>query len=403
MKKNILIFCSWLDAEGSVGIFFREQAEILKPEYNPILVTFNEKLYSLKTSFNIRKYYNIFQFNHFYDIIIKKSTEGVKILEIYYPYFIDGNQYINKKSRVKTIYHLQKYLKEKKIDIALIHAQSLFDAGFWAYRYSIKYNVPYLLTEHNQLTFRKISLQKQRLAEEILNNSMSNLVVSADKIRQFATNGFFNDFVNVGNLISEEFYFRSTKKYTNSINIITMGAFHPLKDHKTMFDALIKLDKIVKEQIRFTWIGFNAWGVDNSLEVNNFINQFVFNNITIELIPTLDRDAIASKLNASDLFLFSSISEGMPVSVLEALACGLPVFSSNCGGVDELLNESNGRIYPVKDSQKLFSLLADFIHGKIKFNTPSEISKEILLKFDKAAFKRRIIDIYESCLAVDKI
>ncbi len=110
-------------------------------------------------------------------------------------------------------------------------------------------------------------------------------------------------------------------------------------------------------------------------------------------MPSLSREDIALELKKSDLFLFSSLSEGMPVSVLEALACGLPVCSTWCGGVDELIDETNGLILQIKD----YISIADFINKILKqelFFDKKNISENILKKYGNEAFLNRIKTIY---------
>jgi glycosyltransferase involved in cell wall biosynthesis len=388
MSSNVLIFCSWLDPKSSVGVFFREQAAILKPEFEPILIVFIEKQFLFK---------DILGRNRLYVISETKSIEGISILQVFYP----SNKYIprliNKLLREKTLKILNNFLeKKKKVNVSFIHAQSTFYAAFWAYKYYKYFKVPFMITEHNQISLRGVSSKKILLMNLILKESKMNLVVSYDKIRQFVTNGFFYKFINVGNLVSNEFYYKKTVKRKDSLNMITIGAYDPIKDHKTLFEALKFTDKKISgKKITFTWVGCNAWGQDNQNSVSHFLNNYNFKNIKIVIEPLLERSKIAKKLNNSDLFVFSSISEGMPVSVLEALACGIPVFTSNCGGVDEVIHFDNGRIYPVTDAYKLHILLMDFIESKCEFN-PKNISDDIISKYGTSAFRKRMLGLYKN-------
>ena len=53
----------------------------------------------------------------------------------------------------------------------------------------------------------------------------------------------------------------------------------------------------------------------------------------------LDNEQIATLYHSADLMLNPSLADNMPISVLEALACGVPVVSTNVGGVPFLLEE----------------------------------------------------------------
>jgi glycosyltransferase involved in cell wall biosynthesis len=385
MKKNILIFCSWLDINSSVGIFFREQAALISDQYNPILVVFKQKTLT-KNTFN---YYNIIQIEE------KKSKEGLLVLEVTYPYRDLLPNKINEYLKNQTIKYLKGFLSNKNITVSLIHAQSIFDGGIWAFLYSFQFKIPYIITEHNQLSFYNVSREKCNLVKKSLQNSAMNLAVSNDKIRQFVANGLFFEFENIGNLINKKFFYDPEILKNKTVRLVTIGAFSPLKDHITLLKALNIVDKQISNRIEFVWIGQNSWGNNQDENVNSLLNNFHYNNIDIILKPLLDRDEIASYLRTSHLFLFSSLSEGMPVSVLEALACGIPVFTSNCGGVDEIINEENGVIYQIRDYVKLSHLILDFLNNGLHYDSDA-ISKGIIDRFGESAFQEKLLSIYKS-------
>jgi len=55
-------------------------------------------------------------------------------------------------------------------------------------------------------------------------------------------------------------------------------------------------------------------------------------------------------MNAADLFILSSLREGNPTVVVEALGCGLPVIASEVGGIPEVLTSHElGYLCPPKD------------------------------------------------------
>lgn len=66
------------------------------------------------------------------------------------------------------------------------------------------------------------------------------------------------------------------------------------------------------------------------------------------------RKDIPKLLAAADVFLLTSISEGIPVTIIEAMASGLPVVSTNVGGVSEVVEEGKtGLLAPAGDDDLL--------------------------------------------------
>jgi colanic acid/amylovoran biosynthesis glycosyltransferase len=63
---------------------------------------------------------------------------------------------------------------------------------------------------------------------------------------------------------------------------------------------------------------------------------------------------VRDRLRKSDVFLLPSLSEGISNALLEAMACGLPVIATDCGGICEVLTDNvEGLIVPVCDSNSI--------------------------------------------------
>ncbi|KPJ57898.1 MAG: hypothetical protein AMS15_09480 [Planctomycetes bacterium DG_23] len=84
----------------------------------------------------------------------------------------------------------------------------------------------------------------------------------------------------------------------------------------------------------------------------------------LDIILTHHREDVGKWLNLLDVFLFTSKSEGMPLAVLEAMSCGLPVVATRVGGLGELIEQGkSGFLVDVDDDQgaggKVLALLED--------------------------------------------
>lgn len=75
-----------------------------------------------------------------------------------------------------------------------------------------------------------------------------------------------------------------------------------------------------------------------------------------------DRQDVPALLAASDVFVLSSQFEGLPISILEGMAAGLPVVASDVGGVsEEVLDGVTGRLVPARDPERLAAALRELL------------------------------------------
>jgi len=81
------------------------------------------------------------------------------------------------------------------------------------------------------------------------------------------------------------------------------------------------------------------------------------------------------------LFINLSDSEGLPVSVMEAMSAGIPVMATNVGGTSEIVDENNGwLIEPETQHREMAAMLADIISSKSNI----EKGKQAFLSWKKA-------------------
>lgn len=68
---------------------------------------------------------------------------------------------------------------------------------------------------------------------------------------------------------------------------------------------------------------------------------------------------VRHRLQEADAFLLSSLSEGISNAVLEAMACGLPVVTTECGGMREAVTDGvEGLVTPVRNPEAMAAALA---------------------------------------------
>ena len=108
------------------------------------------------------------------------------------------------------------------------------------------------------------------------------------------------------------------------------------------------------------------------------------NNIRVDFMGQMKHDALLNfvKKSSFDLFVNVSRSEGVPVSIMEAMSFGIPVIASDVGGTSEIVNGHSGILFP-KDitPEQLKSLLLKFSDFDEK--TVLELRKSARVEWEK--------------------
>lgn len=114
-----------------------------------------------------------------------------------------------------------------------------------------------------------------------------------------------------------------------------------------------------------------------------------------ELVPVYDKtpDVVASYMNAADCLLLTSVSEGSPNVIKEAMSCNCPIVTTNVGDVTERLENLEGCY--VVDSREPKEL-SGAIRKSLEFGKRTEGRKRIIAdQLEISQIAKRIKDIYE--------
>ena len=86
-------------------------------------------------------------------------------------------------------------------------------------------------------------------------------------------------------------------------------------------------------------------------------------------------------LQQADAFLLSSLSEGISNAALEAMACGLPVVTTDCGGMREVVSDGvEGYVVPVRDPEAMAAAVARLAADREKCRRLGQAARERVLR-----------------------
>lgn len=118
-----------------------------------------------------------------------------------------------------------------------------------------------------------------------------------------------------------------------------------------------------------------------------------------------NREELSRIMAGTDIFLMSSILEGQPLSVVEAMAYACPIVTTNVGGIPELIQDNvNGLLCPPEDPQCLaekIKLMLDDPALRQRLGTAARVSYE-KSPFQPQAVSSHFIAVYGEVLAERK-
>lgn len=146
--------------------------------------------------------------------------------------------------------------------------------------------------------------------------------------------------------------------------LLSVGELIPRKNHEVVIRALSALKQLDKlNHIEYVICGRGSYEADlkklaEGLDVADHVHFLGYRNDISEIC------------NCADLFVFMSHQEGLPVALMEAMACGLPAVCSNIRGNTDLIE--------------------DGVTGLLANNTPEEVAQSISKMKSDTALRNRV-------------
>jgi len=128
----------------------------------------------------------------------------------------------------------------------------------------------------------------------------------------------------------------------NELNILSLSYCVSLKRIDKIMDAIN--DFSIKHNIKVKWTHIGAGDLFDELKQRalNIVKEN--GNLKADFLGQLSNSEVHNWLlkNNISVFINASESEGVPVSIMEAMSYGIPTIAPNIGGISDLVNEQNG-------------------------------------------------------------
>lgn len=232
---------------------------------------------------------------------------------------------------------LARLLKEKKIDI--LHSWDYKSNSLEALACK-KAGVKYLYTKKNN-AWSKRWFAKSMLSSHVAYNN-------PEMKERFFSNVFLKNKISFIPHGVDTSVFKPLPKATkeNKFVIGCIGVVGENKNQLVLLEALMELPKNVYIQFYGTEDEMYKKKLDDFIAANNLKDQVVFKGF-------IANAHIPEVLTQFDVLVLASKNEGLPLSIMEGMACGVPVLSSDSGGGARYLLKDNAGGYIFENKNEL--------------------------------------------------
>lgn len=250
----------------------------------------------------------------------------------------------------------RKYLIKNKIEVLHAHSTSIFFA------FLVKFLVPRIkIIWHDHYGNSELLQFRKSFVLKFVSFFLHGIIVVNNKLKDWSLQTLYCvNVIYLPNFTSEELdanKFETTLKGVDGKRILCLANLRPQKNHYLLFEIAQKTAKIYPD-----WT-FHLVGKDFEDAYSKNIKESIV-RYNLEKIVYLygSRNDVYSIIQQSSIGILTSVSEGLPVALLEYGIGKLPVVSTDVGEISSIIQSNvNGFLFAVDDSKGFLDALSFLI------------------------------------------
>lgn len=336
------------------------------------------------------------------EIDIRKDREGVQEHIVIFPFKPIGLALLDKiRYQIKYLRHFKmligKYIKENGKP-ELIHVHVPVKAGLIALHFLKTQRIPFIVSDHSS-HYEKEAVDSFYRRNYYFRNNTRKILRAASAATNVSTKTaeivrkLFDlpRVETIHNVVDTSLFFFSEGQWApgNRFRFLHVSSLAPQKNLTGIFDSLVLL-KEKNDNWELVICGPRPERYYRLAKEKGLHDNVIFKGE----IPYKD---VATEMKASNALVLFSHHENFPCVVIEALCCGLPVITSNAGGVAEAINNENGIIVEKNDQVGLSNAM-DFVMRQYEKYDRQSISKEATSRYHYDNIGKQFAGLYEMVL-----
>ncbi len=292
---------------------------------------------------------------------------------------------------VKSGFHYRRLLRENSYD--LVHAFFGFPTGWLCYRTADK--LPYIISLRGSDVPGynvRLGIDYKLLAGLFRKiwRGASAVVANSDGLRNLASQ-FMPELeieIIVNGIDCDNFYLRENKEIEKPVRLLTVCRLISRKRIDMLIEAVSLVNKAGVD------VELNVAGEGNLMDMLKELAINLGVSAKVNFMGRIPAEKISEVYQQNDLFVMSSAHEGMSNAMLEAMASGLPIVTTRCEGLDELI-VGNGIIVEQDSSESIAEGINKVISDRDIWRQMCVAARKQAQKFTWSSVAEAYLGLYE--------
>ena len=323
--------------------------------------------------------------------------DGVRVIQIegfmpIIPHLLDSKRRRQNAKKLFVKFFCKRFIREYG-PFDIVHAHTLYIADL-ASAFKKKCELPFVITEHwSKLNYEDIDTESKEMAKVY---KVADIVIAVSKMLADSLNSKFGIQCRViHNMVPDSFFDGMANSRENGVvKFIATGALFNRKGIDILVKSIANAKHRQDCQLTIIGEGVERENIQKCIDENNLRNQ-------VKMVGLKTPEEVALLLEEADCFALTSRRETFGIVYIEAMAKGLPVIATICGGPESFVNEKNGLLVPVEDVEATANAIDYMVEHHYEYDH-KQIQQFCYDNFSQDRIADQIIDVYNEVLKQKK-
>lgn len=247
----------------------------------------------------------------------------------------------------------------------------------------------FIHTIHSSPERQEANAVLRKIIKRLYHSNRAFPVAISDKIRTDAVQVYdlpLSKIERVYNPVEYKTFSEISKEDHDGTVFVNVARFNAIKNQAFLIKAFARVHAINKNT------SLLLAGDGELLEEAKRLVQELACSDCIAFLGNIDN--VHELFSKSDVFVLPSLSEGMPISLLEAEASGMPVIASDVGGIPDVI-DTNGFLIPVNNENALIKAMQSLVDNRDLRNQMGKRSQEIASQYSSEKIAKEYEALYD--------